>query len=156
MSFGRLLLPGTPPDGFYGRFETEYWEVRGKRMMGITLGLEGWGTTRGGGGGAESMFYLGVRQPFFRGARAPCLFFAAGPGWDWLLIDRLYGHTGAGIFAPFGNANLGVDFRGARLLLDARAQYRWQWGADDYAHYHLGLTLNLNSELWDGPAGDTR
>ncbi len=154
LSFGRLVIPGTP-DGFYGRFETEYWAVRGKAVVGITLGIEGWGTSRGGGGGAESMVYLGVRQPLARGRRAPCLFAVAGPGSGWLLIDRLYGHTGVGIFAPFANANVGMDFRGVRLLFDARAQYRWKWGADDQAHYHLGLTLNLNSELWDGPAGNT-
>jgi hypothetical protein len=156
LSFGRLLIPGAPPDGFYGRFETEYWSVGGRSLVGITLGAEGWGDVRGGGGGLESTLSVGLRQPFVRGARAPCFVFTLAPGWDWLLVDRLYGHTGVGIFAPLVNANLGVDLRGVRLLFDARAQYRWQWGADDHAHYHLGLTINLNSELWDGPAGNTR
>jgi len=44
---------------------------------------------------------------------------------------------------------LGIELSGFRLLADARALYRWQWGADDRAQYQVGISM---SQFLERPA----
>jgi len=144
------------PDGYYGRFETEYFEVEtrgGKRrgmIAGGTLGLEGWGGSAGGGGGITSSVYGGYRQPLCPNPGTFDLFATGSFGWHWLIIDHVNDETGVGIFAPQASAVGGFEFGGVRLLGEAAAQYRWQWSAPDRPQYKFGAILSLHAELWDG------
>ena len=155
VSFGVVRSDGLP-DGYYGRFETEYFEVamRGARrhgpVVGALLGLEGWGGRVGGGGGITTSAYGGYRQPLCPNPGTFDLFVITGLGWHWLIVDHVAGETGVGIFAPLASAAGGLEFGGVRLLGEASAQYRWQWGASDRPHYKFGGILSLHAELWDG------
>lgn len=156
LSFGRAFPDRLAP-GWYGRFETEYFdqEAVGRRrrqgaVVGMLLGIEGWGSPDGGGGGLPMTLYFGYRQPLFSKGRSPGLFFTGGLGWEWIVIDRIRSDTGFGIFVPLGRASFGVDLGGVRLLADGEIDYRWQWGAHDRRQLRAGVALSLHSELWDG------
>lgn len=151
ISFGRTFTTRVP-DGFYGRFETEYFERRGdadggaESIGGVLLGLEGWGAPDGGGGGGLPMLgYGGFVAPFDQ-PRGAALFGTIGLGWSWAIYDKVYDNGGFGIFAPLAGAHLGLDFGGVRLLGEARATYRWQWGAPDRGQGQLGASLSINTD----------
>jgi hypothetical protein len=150
ISFGRTF---TRPlvDGFYGRIDTEVFTVEKLGLLSLRLGLEGWGSRDGGGGGIPWAFEGGLSVPFTASRRSPYFVLAAGLGWEWLYYDRLK-HVGQfGIFAPIANAYTGIDVRGVRLFAEVSAQYRWGWGGPDHAQYRAGASISINSELWDGP-----
>lgn len=149
ISFGRAISPSLS-DAWYGRVDTEYFEVFRPGMLSIRLGLEGWGSPDGGGGGIPWAFEGGAAVPFTQRPKSPRFVTALGLGWEWAYYDRVK-HVGQfGIFAPLANAYLGVDFRGVRLFGEGSAQYRWGWGGPDRAQYRIGASLSLDSELWDG------
>jgi len=150
-SFGRAFTEGIEA-GWAGRFESELFLVSKRNaLFGVRLGLEGWGGPNGGGGGIPMSCYLGVFVPFYASPKAPALVFSLGPGLEAAFYDRINDDGGFGIFAPFGTSELGIDFRGVRLLADLQAQYRWQWDADDRWQIRAGASLHLNSDLWDKP-----
>ncbi len=156
LSFGRALTEDLA-DGWYGRIETDYFIQRatdGRRRVGpttgILVGLEGWGSEDGGGGGVPTTLYAGYRLPLFGTSKSPGLFGTAGVGWDWVIWDMALSDGGFGLFAPFARAAAGVDLGGVRLLADAEVQYRWQWDAADRSQIKIGGSLALHSELWDG------
>ena len=153
LTFGRAWTD-TLNDGFYGRFETEYFEVKGWFIRGMLLGLEGWGTEGATAGGASipvSMF-AGMRGGPFRKPKAPVLFLTAGLGVHVLVYDRIGDADGFGLLSPFAVATGGVEIvPGIRLLADGRIAYRWHWTAASQAQFQAGVTLGLNSYLWDGP-----
>jgi hypothetical protein len=134
---GSAFTRGAAP-GAFGRLELEIStgqaEVR-PLVLGVLAGAMGWGAPDGGGGGIPTSFYLGVHGPVFA---------TLGLGWDWLLYDHVLGTGGFGILAPFATANVGLDFDSVRIVLDARVQYRWQWGAEDRAQLTTGLSLSFN------------
>jgi hypothetical protein len=130
-------------DGLFARLETDSYAVRGLGIAGAHAGLEGWASHDGGGGGLPMSFYAGLRS---RGRTR--VVGTLGAGFDLFLYDRILHTGGFGIFAPFGTADVGVDMHGVRILADARAQYRWQWFADDRAQLQIGLTLAVDSRLW--------
>lgn len=135
--------------GYYGRFDTEEFEYSGPgrtgQVLGLQLGLEGWGSADGGGGGVPMTFYGGFRQPLGR-LHGTALFSTMGLGWYWALYDDVHDDGGFGIFAPLAAANIGLDFDGVRVLTDLRAAYRWQWGAPDHYQVLAGLSLSINSD----------
>jgi hypothetical protein len=125
------------PNGWFGRLELEgfgagRYEGRGP-VGGVTLGGELWIADGSGGGGLPFGFWLGYRTPV--------LFGSLGVGALMFEIDEVDDDRGFGIYAPFGTAALGVEVGGTRLLADARALYRWQWGAPDRAQLQLGLRM---------------
>lgn len=153
LTFGRAWTEGLR-DGFYGRFETEYFETKRLAVAGMLLGLEGWGTegANAGGGSIFITLFGGLRGGPFRGAKAPQLFLTGGAGLHVIVYDQLEDAGGFGLFSPFAVATAGVELiPGLRLLADARAVYRWHWTADSHAQLQLGAALGLNSMLWDGP-----
>ena len=153
VTFGRTFTERLAP-GFYGRFETEYFEVRDVVITGMLLGLEGWGTegAKAGGFAIPVSLYAGGRGGPFDGPKSPVLFATAGIGIDVLVYDRIDDLDGFGLLSPFCGATAGVEaVPGVRLLADARAAYRWHWTAPSNAQYQIGFTLGLNSYLWDGP-----
>jgi hypothetical protein len=153
ITFGRTFTQGLH-QGFYGRFETEYFEVRNASIVGVLLGLEGWGTegATAGGGAIPISIFAGARGGPFEGPKAPLLFFSLGVGVDLVVYDRIGTSDGFGLFSPFGVVTAGVEVvRGVRLLADSRAIYRWHWTSRSEGQFQLGLTLGLNSYLWDGP-----
>jgi hypothetical protein len=152
LTFGRAFTRGGVADSYYGRLDTEIFAVFGVIMASAKIGLEGWGGPDGGGGGIPGTVGFGFVVPFGPGDKTPRLLLAIGLGWDWIAYDRVK-HTGQfGIFQPLADANIGLDFRGVRLMADASAQYRWGWGDDDRGQYRLGVGLSFDSELWDGPS----
>lgn len=153
ITFGRAFSDQLKP-GFYGRFETEYFEVRDVVVSGVLLGLEGWGTegATAGGGAIPVSVYVGGRGGPFRSPKAPMLFATAGLGLDVVVYDRIGTQDGFGLLSPFVVTTAGVEVApGLRLLADARAIYRWHWTMRSTAQYLVGVTLSLNSYLWDGP-----
>jgi hypothetical protein len=153
LTFGRSFTPGLTP-GFYGRFETEYFVVTNRSIVGMLLGLEGWGTegATSGGGAIPITMFVGARGGPFEGPKAPMLLFTLGLGVDLVVYDRIGGRGGFGLFSPLGVVTTGVEVTpGLRLLADGRAVYRWHWTSPSQAQYQLGLTVGLNSNLWDGP-----
>lgn len=125
------------PDGWFGRLELEgfgagHFESAGA-IGGVTLGGELWLAGDSGGGGMPVSFWLGYRTPGLTGG--------LGIGFLMFEYDEVDGDGGFGIYAPFGTASLGVELGGTRLLADARALYRWQWGAPDRAQLQLGLRM---------------
>ncbi len=125
VTFGRTFTQGLN-QGFYGRFETEYFEIRNASIVGFLLGLEGWGTegATAGGGVIPISIFAGARGGPFKGPKAPLLFFSLGLGVDLVVYDRIGTSDGFGLFSPFGVATAGVEVvPGIRLLADSRATY---------------------------------
>lgn len=152
-SFGRVFSDGLK-DGYFGRFESEWFTHEGIGIFGALVGLEGFGGPDGGGGAVPASIFVGIRAPLIRHERSPCFFMSAGLGADLLLIDYIAEDFGLGIAAPFAAGTAGIElFPGARFLLDARVQYRWQWGAVDRGYARLGFTLAINSDWWDNSDG---
>lgn len=150
LTFGRAFTQGVA-GGFYGRLDTEVMSVYRPGMIGLRIGLEGWGSSDGGGGGIPWAFAFGAAIPFSERPRAVRFVISGELGWEWAFYDRLR-HTGQfGILSPLASGVIGLDFRGVRLLGDASAQYRWGWGDADRSQFRLGASLSFNSELWDGP-----
>lgn len=140
--------------GYFGRFESEWFNREGLTVYGVLLGLEGFGGNSGGGGAAPASMYYGVRAPLLLHKRAPCFFFTIGVGVDLLVIDYVADDFGLGLTAPFATGTLGLElFPGGRILGDARFEYRWQWGAPDRLYSRYGLTLSVNSDWWDNSDG---
>ena len=152
-TFGRTFTQRLN-QGFYGRFETEYFEVKRAAIVGVLLGLEGWGTegATAGGGAIPISIFAGARGGPFKSPKAPLLFFTLGLGLDLVVYDRIGTSDGFGLFSPFGVVTAGVEVApGVRLLADSRAIYRWHWTSRSEGQFQVGLTLGLNSHLWDGP-----
>ena len=80
---------------------------------------------------------------FWGGFRSPVLTSAVGLGWEWAHYDRVRGDGGFGILAPMALATLGLDLGSVRILADGRAQYRWNWGAEDRWQLTLGLSIGV-------------
>lgn len=152
LTFGRTFSERLV-QGFYGRFETEYFEVKDVVVTGALLGLEGWGTegATAGGGAIPVSIFAGGRGGPFAGPKAPVLFITAGLGLDLVVYDRIGTTDGFGLLSPFAVVTAGIEVvPGVRLLADSRAVYRWHWTSRSTAQYQLGLTIGLNSYLWDG------
>lgn len=153
LGFGRVWTEDQNR-GYYGRFESEYFEISGLTIVGSTVGFEGWGTEGGTGGGAALPLgvFAGLRGGPFQGPKAPLLFVSVGVGIDAFVFDRLDDQTAFGLLSPFGSATAGMELvPGLRLLGEGRAVYRWHWTAPNVEQLQVGLTLGANSTLWDGP-----
>lgn len=125
-------------DGYGGRAEIEMIYTSRKLaggLFGATMGLEGWGSTDGGGGGVPFSFYFGASSPRF--------FFSVGAGWQWLTVDRVKSDTGLGLFSPLATATAGFWVDRIRFMVDARALYRWHVGSDHFGQTALGFSLGL-------------
>ena len=152
LSFGRAWVAGAD-DGFYGRFESEYFEVASPFITGALVGVEGWGTegASAGGGSLPLSFFVGLRGGPFEGPKAPLLFLTAGLGVLVVVYDRIDDTGGLGLLSPFAVATAGVELApGFRLLADGRATERWHWTSESVSELQLGLTVCANSMLWDG------
>jgi hypothetical protein len=134
-----LILIEEHSGGGYGRLELESFAVKPSHegmIGGVLFGIEGWGAEGSGGGGFPFLWYGG-----FRGRQS--IFATIGFGWSWAIYDRVDGDGGFGIFAPTTGVAMGGDFESVRVLLEGRAQYRWQWGADDRFQLQAGLTIGF-------------
>ncbi len=137
---GSVATPGIE-QGWYGRLD--FSALQGKRkglfggVIGADAGFEYWTSTEGAGGG------LPMNVSF--GALGPLSHFGIDLGFEFLIDNRDH-DLGFGIYAPFARAKLGFDFGPVMILAESQIQYRWQWGADDYTDYRLGLSLRLLGE----------
>ena len=124
-------------NGWYGRLEMDVSyaeEDWGPGFVGgTTIGLEGWGSGDGGGAGLPLSNYAGFR--------APVVVSLFGAGFDIVVWDYVEDDGGFGILAPFALAAVGLDTEALRILVDVRAQYRWQWGAEDRWQIRGGLSV---------------
>lgn len=155
-AFGRAMHEDIP-DGFYGRFETEYFEQRayGSRrrhgeLWGLRLGLEGWGSPQDWGAGVPVTVYGGYRQPLSHVDRGLDLIGALGAGFDAVSFDHVEDEAGVGLLTPRGELVLGLDLGGVRVLVEAGGQYRWHFSQGDLWQLRAGVGLGLHAELWDG------
>jgi len=137
ISFGRAFTSGAE-NGWYGRLEAEGFATRRYEesgpAFGVLVGGEYWRADDGAGGGVPFTLWYGLRSP--------TLFWSFGFGFEMLIVDRVHDDTGVGIYVPLADTALGIELSGFRLLADARAMYRWQWGADDRAQYQVGITMS--------------
>lgn len=129
--------------GFFGRIEFEAFSMKRNSGFGPTSGMlcgfEAWGGRDGGGGGLPCSGFGGYRT-------SGGLFASLGLGLNLAIYDQIRDDGGFGIFAPLGTAALGIDGAGYRVLADFRAQYRWEWGAEDRYQLLVGLSLSFNDE----------
>lgn len=125
------------PRGWSARFEYEvlpYFDPDKivSALYGVMPGFEFWRS------GADNW---GFSLPFaiVGGVRLFPVRATFGVGIDALLVDQVNDDTGVGLFAPFALGKLAVDIAGVQLGLDARAGYRWQFGAEDRARWQLSI-----------------
>jgi hypothetical protein len=144
VTFGRAFTQNAA-DGWYGRLEVEgfatYRYEKAGPGFGVLIGGEYWRGEDGAGGGMPATFWVG--------GRTPVLFGSVGVGFETFIVDRVHDDTGFGLYVPLAEACLGIELSGFRLLADARALYRWQWGADDRAQYQVGISM---SQFLERPA----
>ncbi len=153
ITFGRTWTDRAK-DGFYGRFESEYFEVRGSNILGGLVGLEGWGAegAKAGGGSIVAGGFFGNRAGAMPGEHGASFLFTVGAGLHVIVFDKMGREDGFGLFSPYGSMTMGIEpIAGLRFLCDARAVYRWHWTARSEGQIQVGGTLSLNSYLWDGP-----
>lgn len=135
-TFGRVLSEDIDP-GWFGRVELEAFTTGAYQdagpVMGALIGGEFWTADEGSGGGMPMSFYFGFRTPNF--------FSSLGFGANFFIVDKVNDDGGFGIYAPFGSLTLGLEAASFRILADARAIYRWQWGAPDRGQLQMGLTF---------------
>jgi len=154
VTFGRAFVTGIDT-ALYERIELEAFSqveasggwVSGP-MIGMIGGLEMWAGFEGSGGfGLPLGLNLGMRRTLLTGELPLQVFVLAGLGADTLMWDFAKSHTGFGLFAPYSTAGAGFDVAFVRLMVDATAQYRWQWGADDRFLFGLGGALGVHAPL---------
>jgi hypothetical protein len=139
---GGKAFPDGVSDAWYGRAElgAMVFEKRGSSGPKLTLSplsLEGWsggdGTARGGA----------IPVTAHLGYGTPVVHVSAGVGLNLLTVDRVAGRTGYGGLSPVAAGNLGLSLGSVLLQADVRAQYRWQFAADDLRIYTAGLSLGF-------------
>lgn len=126
-------------DGYYGRLgyrSTVEDLPSSKFSIGGWVGGEGW-WTKGDGWG------LGVPVELAIGPATDHMRIMATGGVSLVSVDRERDQTGVGIFSPRGGLVMGVEFEPVRLLLDARAIYRWHFNAPATPQVQLGLSLEF-------------
>lgn len=140
LAAGSIATPGID-QGWYGRLEMS--ALAGKReglfggVVGADAGFEYWTSSDGSGGGIPMAVTLG--------ALGPLTHFGLDLGFEFLVDDR-NDDTGFGIYSPFARGKLGFDFGPVMILAESQIQYRWQWGAEDYTDYRLGVSIKLLGE----------
>ncbi|MEZ4373180.1 MAG: hypothetical protein R3B07_20325 [Polyangiaceae bacterium] len=152
LSGGSVATPGID-QGWYGRLEMS--ALAGKRnglfggTVGADAGFEYWSASGSAGGG--------IPMAVTFGALGPLSHFGLDLGFEFLIDDR-DDDMGFGIYAPFARGKLGFDFGAVMILAESQIQYRWQWGAEDYTDYRLGVSIKLLGEPEPAPreTEDTR
>jgi hypothetical protein len=66
-------------------------------------------------------------------------------GWSLFTIDNERNKTGFGVFSPLAGAGLGLELAPVRLLLEARAIYRWHIKTNDTPQTQMGVAIELIS-----------
>jgi hypothetical protein len=140
-SFGRVFTRDVDP-GWYGRLEMEAYTAGTYRdagpVGGALIGGEFWSAPGATGGGLPMGFYFGLRSPG--------VISTLGGGFQMFIVDEVDDDGGFGIYAPYAAFSLGVEAAGVRVLAEGRAQFRWQWGAEDRGQLQLGLSV---AHLWE-------
>lgn len=140
-SFGRVFTRDVDP-GWYGRLEMEAYSAGSYRAAGpvggALIGGEFWSAPGATGGGLPMGFYFGVRSP--------AVISTLGGGFQMFIVDEVDDDGGFGIYAPYAAFTLGVEAGGVRVLAEGRAQFRWQWGAEDRGQLQLGLSV---AHVWE-------
>ncbi|MEZ4221647.1 MAG: hypothetical protein R3B13_12020 [Polyangiaceae bacterium] len=135
-SFGRVFTQGLDP-GWYGRLELSAFTAASLHASGpvggALIGGEFWTAPDAAGGGLPMSFYFGLRSP--------AVISTLGGGFELFIVDDVKDDTGFGLYAPFGAFALGIEAGGVRILAEGRAQFRWQWGADDRTQLSVGLSI---------------
>lgn len=62
------------------------------------------------------------------------------------IIDEVDDDAGFGVYVPYASFTLGVEAAGVRVLAEGRAQFRWQWGADDRGQLQFGISV---AHVWE-------
>ena len=125
-------------DGWLGRLEYELLVAYGEDdevgpVAGLTGGVEYWRQ------GEDSGFAMPVGMVI--GIRAVMMRATIGFGIHAITIDEIADDTGVGLYGPYTSATVGFDIRGVRVFADARVSRHWQFGADDFTQWQLGLAV---------------
>lgn len=132
-------LVGGPSRGGYGRVEVEGFRGSIRRpapLVGVSiLSIGGWADGRGSGVGTGTWLYAGYASPE--------VFGAVGAGVDWLIYDHVNGEGAVGVLSPFGVANVGLSYPGARIFVDGRVQRRFHFGMPAETQKGLGVGFTL-------------
>lgn len=126
-------------DGVYGRvaFRGMIHDPEEAGPLGVVtpLGLDGWRSREGWG--------LGMPFDFGLGYATPHLLLYGVLGWSLFTVDHERNRTGFGVLSPLAGAGVGVELEPVRILLDARAIYRWHIGTNDTPQSQLGVAVEL-------------
>ncbi len=147
-SLGRVYTRGVDP-GWYGRLELSAYSASAHEgagaIGGALIGGEFWSAPGATGGGLPMGFYLG--------ARSPHVMSTLGGGFQMFIVDDVDGDGGFGVYVPYASFTMGVEAAGMRVLAEGRAQFRWQWGADDRGQLQFGLSI---AHVWESPLKSRR
>jgi hypothetical protein len=143
MGLGMNLALASPAnlgtiDGWLGRLEYELLLVYGEDdevgpVVGLVGGMEYWRNDGDSGFAMPVGMVLGIRAVMMRAT--------IGFGIHAITIDEIADDTGVGLYGPYTNATVGLDIRGVRVFADARVSRHWQFGADDFTQWQLGLAV---------------
>lgn len=128
-------------DGFYGRvaFRGMVHEPEDAGPLGVVtpLGVDAWRSRDGWGFGMPFDFGLGYATPHV-------LLFGV-LGWSLFTVDHERNRTGFGVFSPLAGAGVGLELEPVRILLDARAIYRWHIKTNNTPQTQLGVAIEIFS-----------
>lgn len=128
-------------DGVYGRllFRGMIHDEEEPGALGVVtpLGVDFWRARDGWGFGMPFDFGLGYATPH--------VLLYGTLGWSLFTIDNERNKTGFGVFSPLAGAGLGLELAPVRLLLEARAIYRWHIKTNDTPQTQMGVAIELIS-----------
>lgn len=125
-------------DGWLGRLEYELLVAYGEDdevgpVAGIVGGAEYWRMNGDSGFAMPVGMVIGIRAVMMRAT--------VGFGIHAITIDEIADDTGVGLYGPYAGTTVGFDVRGIRVFADARVSRHWQFGADDFTQWQLGLAV---------------
>lgn len=126
---------------YAGRFEVDAYPVfpsadRPGALVGFGYGFEYW---RAG----PDNWGFALPCGFQVGARVGAAHAALGAGIYALVVDQIDDDTGAGSYAPYANAQLGLHLGQATVIIDGRIDRRWLAGAADRTQWSLGVMIGI-------------
>lgn len=140
LAFGRTRQKYSQ-DGFYGRIAPRLMvqdaDDSGPTAGGAPLSIDFWRSPNGWGVGFPTEFHFGYATPH--------LMAFGSLGWSLLSIDHERDRTGFGFLSPLAGLSAGLSLDPVRIMLDARAVYRWHIKTVDTPQTQLGVSIEFFS-----------
>lgn len=140
LAFGRSRQKYSQ-DGLYGRIAPRFLihdrDNNEPVAGGAPLSIDFWRSPDGWGVGFPTEFHFGYATPHLM---------AFGTlGWSLLSIDHERDRTGFGFLSPLAGLSAGLSLDPVRIMLDARAIYRWHIKTVDTPQTQLGVSIEFFS-----------